>query len=367
MLCPPIEETGNPVQCYPVPGYPLDIVASWEPTQEGEGDPSPDNIRPIKGRDNVVVQRCGQNLVNLPVNNTINGVTITTESDGRYRLQGQKISGNFTMPIGLFSLPPGTYSIMGSELISSGKRGICISLRKMTDTGSELWFDTYLNTAHTETLEQETRISVNFWGYASDIPDGETIDGYIELMLVAGAEPPTEYVPYTGQITTLTLPEAVYSGSVDVASGEGKKTWGSIILDGTENWYEYNNNTYNGYAAALLKGNYPYNTERKCTHYKEADYWVGADNTMVYFLKVANEADKNTISAWKQYLATQYAAETPVQIVYKLAASIIFQANGEDVVPAVAGINTVLSDADSLVVRAREDLLHVLSSIQASE
>ena len=55
MLCPPLEESGNPVVCYPVAGYPLGVTASWEPTQEGSGDPSPDNVRPIKGRDSVTV------------------------------------------------------------------------------------------------------------------------------------------------------------------------------------------------------------------------------------------------------------------------------------------------------------------------
>ena len=65
MLCPPISETGNPVQCYPVAGYPLGCKVSWEPTQEGSGDPSPDNVRPIKGRDSVTVERCGKNLWSL--------------------------------------------------------------------------------------------------------------------------------------------------------------------------------------------------------------------------------------------------------------------------------------------------------------
>lgn len=37
MLCPPLEETGNPVQCYPVVGYPLGCKVSLEPTQEGSG------------------------------------------------------------------------------------------------------------------------------------------------------------------------------------------------------------------------------------------------------------------------------------------------------------------------------------------
>ena len=49
-LCPPISESGNPVTCEPVAGYPLGVVARWEPTQAGTGDPSPENIRPISGR-----------------------------------------------------------------------------------------------------------------------------------------------------------------------------------------------------------------------------------------------------------------------------------------------------------------------------
>lgn len=57
MLCPPLEESGNPVVCYPVAGSKLGVTASWEPTQEGEGTPSPDNIRPIHGRDSVSITR----------------------------------------------------------------------------------------------------------------------------------------------------------------------------------------------------------------------------------------------------------------------------------------------------------------------
>lgn len=59
MLCPPLEESGNPVVCYPVAGYALGVKAMWEPAQEGTGTPSPENIRPIKGRDSVMVDRCG--------------------------------------------------------------------------------------------------------------------------------------------------------------------------------------------------------------------------------------------------------------------------------------------------------------------
>nr|DAQ77436.1 MAG TPA: hypothetical protein [Caudoviricetes sp.] len=57
MLCPPLEASGNPVVCYPVAGSKLEVTASWEPTQEGEGTPSPDNIRPIHGRNSVSITR----------------------------------------------------------------------------------------------------------------------------------------------------------------------------------------------------------------------------------------------------------------------------------------------------------------------
>lgn len=58
MLCPKVEKSGTPVQMDGlVEGYPLGVKVSWTPTQEGSGDPSPENVRPIKGRDSVRVER----------------------------------------------------------------------------------------------------------------------------------------------------------------------------------------------------------------------------------------------------------------------------------------------------------------------
>lgn len=58
-LCPPFTVSGATVQCTPVANYPLGVTASWEPRQEGEGDPSPENIRPITGLDEVTVTLSG--------------------------------------------------------------------------------------------------------------------------------------------------------------------------------------------------------------------------------------------------------------------------------------------------------------------
>lgn len=81
-LCPPIEETGNPVVCYPVAGYPLDVTVSWGPTQEGSGIPSPENIRPIKGRDGVMDERCGENVIEfLSTNDSSAGIKIAVDAE----------------------------------------------------------------------------------------------------------------------------------------------------------------------------------------------------------------------------------------------------------------------------------------------
>lgn len=54
-LCPAFSVSGNPVTCNPVEGYPLGVAVTMEPIQAGTGDPSPENVRPISGRNSVKV------------------------------------------------------------------------------------------------------------------------------------------------------------------------------------------------------------------------------------------------------------------------------------------------------------------------
>lgn len=109
MLCPPLEESGNPVVCYPVAGYPLGIKAKWEPVQEGSGTPSPENIRPIKGRDSVKVERCGENLLDIKLINQL-GDNITVAEDGGWiTINGIADGSNLFLRIN-FVLRPGMYT-----------------------------------------------------------------------------------------------------------------------------------------------------------------------------------------------------------------------------------------------------------------
>ena len=240
-LCPPIEETGNPVVCYPVAGYPLGVKAKWEPVQEGSGTPSPENIRPIKGRDSV---------------------TITRQEDN--------------------------------------------------------------------------------------------------------------------QVITLTLPETVYGGEVDVA-GDGNENTKIITLDGTEEW-----KLINGYCEVAYKSLGIPNSEtdisaaklsQKADRYTidnpymnplvDKSAWVYTTPTHPYAnLRIKHADEQTSLDSWKAYLAAQNAAGTPVQVCYKLAEPIPFTATGAQPIPALAGGNTVLTDADSVSVSGRADLIRIIRKMQ---
>ena len=112
MLCPALEETGNPVTCYPVAGYPLGVVASWEPTQAGEGEPYPAGG--------------GKNLIPYPSNTgysfpmTRNGLTITSNPDGSYTVKGTATANTY---FAVCYLSGGEFDNIGTVTLSGCPKG----------------------------------------------------------------------------------------------------------------------------------------------------------------------------------------------------------------------------------------------------
>lgn len=242
MLCPPLEETGNPVQCYPLTGYPLGCKASWEPTQKGAGDPSPENIRPIIGRDSISV-------------------------------------------------------------------------------------------THQE----------------------------------------------AAQTTTLSLPTTIYSGTVDAVTGEGQEMWKLITLDGTEGWAVRNtkDTTKHRFYMRILDRNSVSTSSSVADIVSDRYKTVPASLTYTKYngisadpgdKKIIDIYDENyserTLDEWKSYLAAQYAAGTPVQICYKLAEPVPFTAVGAQPILALSGVNTILTDSNSITVTGRADPIKRITDLE---
>lgn len=184
---------------------------------------------------------------------------------------------------------------------------------------------------------------------------------------------------------TLTLPETIYGGTVDAVSGVGSEEWKLVEFDGTENW-SADANGDRKYFTLIISQNpddIPSSTDKveaakltqKCSHFViENAYSTDVENCIwVYSIPTNNvpvarlrsTANFTTVEELKSWLAAQAATGTPVQVTYKLATPESFQATGNQALPAVAGLNTVYTDGDSLAVSGRQDLLYTLQTMQA--
>lgn len=204
MLCPKIEKSGTLVQLDGlVEGYPLGVKVSWKPTQEGSGDPSPENIRPIQGRDSVTIGRAGGNLLNPALNAYITyepyGLTITYIGNNRVRLKGTYTSES------------GSFVILDTNQKLIAGKGLRVT--GFSVDGTEQRYSLYGLRSKDETV-----IAMN-----AKFNAGDAID--LTVAIVVSQDTPSAYIPYTGQTTALTLPSTVYGGEVN-AEGKGQETWG---------------------------------------------------------------------------------------------------------------------------------------------
>lgn len=73
------------------------LICNIEPIQEGSGDPSPENVRPISGRTGVNVVRCGKNLIptNAFTGVTKQGLTYTVNTDGTVSVSGTATASSY--------------------------------------------------------------------------------------------------------------------------------------------------------------------------------------------------------------------------------------------------------------------------------
>lgn len=370
MLCPPLEESGNPVVCYPVAGYALGVKAKWELMQEGTGTPSPENIRPIHGRDSVTVNRAdGLRAWKM----------LTLDGTERW-IMGTSVEGiySFYVPNAVTDTP-----------IATTSTEVCTHYKILNyNDGTESAFLSnepyaYINTGRFNSVEElkaylatqhaaGTPVQIAYkLKKPAVVPDTNGIF-FSEQPAQGGAGDPSpenirpillNNTVQVGQTNALTLPETVYGGEVDAVTGDGNKNTKIITLDGNELKFSlYNNFSYN-----LPAHSTPGISAQGviCCSHLDAKFFGANANYEFCFLNKSNIdglfANADTLN---DYLAAQYAAGTPVQVAYKLAESTPFTATGAQPIPALAGANTVLTDTDSATVTGRADPIKRITDLE---
>ena len=371
MLCPPLDETGNPVQCYPVENYPLGVVASWEPVQEGSGEPSPDNIRPISGRDSVKVERCGENL--LPFGERIEDISMQQimASDALLLLSkacaGQKLTLTFSVE---------TQNIVFKDVVNEEwRKRIGFECHGTLADGTETWgLQCWLSDVDgnltkngkktkTVTVTMPELVDGDITFYAQNIKSGNFVA--YDFGIYAGSTAPTTYTPYIGQTNTLTLPRTIYGGTVDAVTGEGQETWKVIAIDAKKIKFSSSGND--------RFWNLPYHTADGatgaskiiCSHFISSKFSV--NEPYAFFFTQPNRLQNlfSSVDELNDYCAAQYSAGTPVQIVYQsLKEPVSFTATGAQPVPALSGVNTIMTDADSVTVTGWADPIKRITDLE---
>lgn len=347
-LCPAFTVSGNPVVCNPVENYPLDVSLSFTPKQEGTGDPSPDNVRPITGYDSLSLTRCGKNL--LPMSSLSVPVYNTPLQETEYPSIYKACSG---------LVPGSSLRVSALTTYEDGSTSNAVQILIQYEDGSSV---TIRNDSQTGEVQSSAVVGVRIYTGNSSVSGARNVS---KLCLVYTQESNPTYEPYQGETYDIALPETVYGGTVDCVTGEGEKTIVGIELTGEEAVVAHN--TENAFRVnsvfSMNTGLTPAN-EIFCSHYLSSaitDYgfWHNTGTSFAIFRDVRF----STPEEFKAYLAAQYAAGTPVTIAYQLATPEPFEVSPQPVL-ALPGANTFYTDVDSLEVSGRRDLLSTLEDLQ---
>lgn len=206
----------------------LKCIAGIEPVQEGTGDPSPENVRPITGWRRCNIVRTGKNFLPLP------NVEL-----------GKPGNRTISIPISI-PLKPGEYKLAFSK---SGTPDLLFGANFFkTGTTSEQVGNTNINTGMVTITKSPT--SLYIYMRQADYDEDKTLV-LTDIQLVLPDES-NEYEAYTGQIYTInfpTPPGTVYGGTLDVVTGLLTVDRALVTLDGSQTISDNGVMTYGGIQA----------------------------------------------------------------------------------------------------------------------
>ena len=195
------------------------LTVTLEPQQEGTGDPSPTNIRPITGWTGAKVTRTGKNIFELPPYSVLSECPKT----GSYFNYAIKVKPNTEYYVQTEYL---------NDYTSVGKYMYVLVCDNPSNSGA------FASIAHNTSGINNRGITSPSDGYIylnALVNDG-TAENYAELIanshviIAEGSTAPT-YEPYNGTTLSATFPDTVYGGEYEFVGGVGESELAKVVLD----------------------------------------------------------------------------------------------------------------------------------------
>ena len=369
------------------------VEAGCRARQAGTGDPSPENIRAITGRDSVEIAACGKNLFDINDRKGSHGsASVEWDENGWITISANNTNGASTIYGNYFTevssaLRPNTNYIIAYELVQadiSGDVGLAVisnnpgSLSQFTQDWSMVIDSSRMGThlaLRTTTFDFANAVfmlrtfvyfnpgssgTVKFRLSVLQYDPSMTAETFVYepyRSMGGGTIAPTE--PLYGLPGAEDTVEVSTDGDVTVT-----RRTAVLELDGTEDWIRSPKNNQGYYYRLSIANIFQITTSIVpnliCSHYQtEApnNQWGGTDscisqnynaNARTYVLIYDTNYAESDLATWKSYLAAQASAGTPVTIVYELAAPETEALTAISPIAPQAGQLNLFTDADAL-------------------
>lgn len=329
--------SGNPVSCSPVPNTAFSELKLTLTLPEESDSLSPESIQTLEPVSAVKLVHCGRNLLNMNRREyTVNGISFVFDAQaGSVHISGTKENAGsaaicylplpLPLPAGKYALSLGNKSVVGENNYTGGLR---LSLRKTVNG-----VNSYSTGAYASTLNGSAALTTDGGHTQLQLRVGEGVDSldvtlYPQLEM---GENVTAFEPYLGALYSFNTDGELVEGEVNLIEGSIETERAYQVFDGTEDWKKVE--SPNPYYALNIGGlNTLPKAGARCSHFRSTKAVTSSTtetNVCAVIASSAYNADRfairpavdsvTSLDTWKDYLAAQYAAGTPVQASWKLA------------------------------------------------
>lgn len=311
------------------------LIIDINPVQEGSGDPSPDNIRPITGWTGANITHHGKNIAQYWQNAYI-GADGSIKTGSTYAMSKPVFVQN------------------GRPIAVSNTAGDYQGIAVFSDSSLENMIYRLANTASTYTASQDCYVVCWFNKVYSEYTESNFVDRGVQIEYNYS---PTNYEPYSHDEYDIEFPSeagTVYGGKLDLVNGDLTVDRKTATFNGTEDWRVYvsdYNTTYwihidDKRAGIMTTICDRFENIKSCwSNAGSGKYGVFSDNNL--FSRLYFRPPNESIANIDQYKA--WLSDNNIQVIYELATPITYQLAPQEI-DTIIGTNTIYADTGDVSV-----------------